>query len=154
MVLERLTMTRMETKGRRLRFSPARSFTWLSCGKTIEPIIRSKLLMHLRDRGALSRERKPFLSCERVLVNLLNPLDPDAVVADVEIVQDVRGLVLPEDLVDVQQALQDAGLPWAEEHTRGMEKPCYFCSVLGLTPRCSCRRARRASEGSQSLFHR
>lgn len=82
---------------------------------------------------------------ERVLVNLLNPLDPDAVVADVEVVQYVRGLVLPEDFVDVQQALQDAGLPWAEEHAREMEKRCYFCSVLGLTMRSSCWRAQRAS---------
>lgn len=44
-------------------------------------------------------------------MNLLHPLDPDAVVADVEIVQYVRRLVLPEHFVNVQQALQDAGLP-------------------------------------------
>lgn len=82
----------------------------------IHPIISSKLLMHLRDPGALSWEREV-----RVL-NLLHPLDPDAVVADVEVVQYVRGLVLPEDLVNVQQALEDAGLPWAEEHTSEMGK--------------------------------
>lgn len=85
---------------------------------------------------------------ERVLLNLLHPLDPDAVVADVEVVEYVRRLVLPEDSVNVQQALQDAGLPWAEEHTREMEKRCYFCSVLGLTIRSSCWRARHASKGS------
>lgn len=67
----------------------------------------------------------------RVLANLLDPLDPDAVVGDVQVVQYVRGLVGSEDLVDVQQALEDADLPWAHEHTRGpMEKGCYLCSVL------------------------
>lgn len=45
-------------------------------------------------------------------MNLLDPLDPDAVVRDVEVVEDVRRLVLSEDLVDGQQALQDAGLAW------------------------------------------
>lgn len=67
------------------------------------------------------------------VLNLLNPLDPDAVVADVQIVQDVRRLVLPEDLVNVQQALEDAGLPWAQEHTTEMETGCYLCSEPGLT---------------------
>lgn len=68
--------------------------------------------------------------CVCVRANLLHPLDPDAVVADVEVIQDVRRLVLPEDSVDVQQALQDAGLPWRRD-TPG--EGCYFCTVLGLT---------------------
>lgn len=67
-----------------------------------------------------------------MLVNLLDPLDPDAVVGDVQIVQYVRGLVGSEDLVDVQQALEDADLPWAHEHTtEGQWKKGVIC-----VPRC------------------
>lgn len=47
---------------------------------------------------------------------LLDPLDPDAVVADVQVVEDVGRLVLPEDSVNLQQASEDAGLPWAQQH--------------------------------------
>jgi hypothetical protein len=39
--------------------------------------------------------------------NSLDSLDPDAVVCDVQVVEDVGGVVLPEHSVDVQQALQD-----------------------------------------------
>lgn len=84
-----------------------------------------------------------------MLVDLLNPLDPDAVVADVEVVQDVGRLVLPEDFVNVQQAPEDAGLPWAEEQKKGS----FFRSVLGLIMRPSCWRAQRGSKGSQSFFY-
>lgn len=56
--------------------------------------------------------------CERrsATANLLDPLDPDAVVADVQVVEDVGRLVLPEDSVNLQQASEDAGLPWAQQH--------------------------------------
>lgn len=58
-----------------------------------------------------------------VYVNLLDPLDPDAVVGDVQIVQNVGGVALSEDLVNIQQALEDAGFPWAWKHSgRQMEK--------------------------------
>ena len=43
--------------------------------------------------------------------NLLDLLDPDAVVCYVEVVQYVGRVVLPEDAVDRQQAFEDAGLP-------------------------------------------
>lgn len=112
-----------------------------SAATKIRPIISSKLLMCLRDRGALAWECNSGVRCVCVCVraNVLHPLDPDAVVADVEVVQDVCRLVLPEDSVDVQQALQDAGLPWRRD-TPG--EGCYFCAVLGLTahlrPRSHC----------------
>lgn len=54
---------------------------------------------------------------ECVLVNLLDPLDPDAVVCDVQIVQYVGRVVLSEDFVNIQQAFEDTGFPWAQEHT-------------------------------------
>ena len=50
-------------------------------------------------------------------MNLLDPLDPDAVVCDVQIVQYVGRLVLSEDFVDIQQAFEDTSSPWAQEHT-------------------------------------
>lgn len=53
----------------------------------------------------------------RVSVNLLDPLDPDAVVCDVQIVQYVGRVVLSEDFVNIQQAFEDAGFPCAQEHT-------------------------------------
>lgn len=53
--------------------------------------------------------------CEALRADLLDPLDPDAVVGDVQVVQDVGRVVLPEHSVDIQQAPEDAGLPWAEE---------------------------------------
>lgn len=52
------------------------------------------------------------------LLNSLDPLDPDAVVCDVQIIQDVSWVVLSEDFVDVQQAFEDAGFLWAQEHSR------------------------------------
>lgn len=71
----------------------------------------------------------PSLTC--VLdVNLLDPLDPDAVVGDVEIVEDVGRLVLSEDLVDVKQAFEDAGFPWAWEDTGAG-------GTLGRYPSCT-----------------
>lgn len=48
--------------------------------------------------------------------NLLDPLDPYAVIADVQVVEDVGRLVLPEHSVNLQQASEDAGLPWAHQH--------------------------------------
>lgn len=50
-------------------------------------------------------------------MNLLDPLDPDAVVGDVQIVQYVGRVVLSEDFVNIKQAFQDAGFPWAQKHT-------------------------------------
>lgn len=52
-----------------------------------------------------------------VFVNLLDPLDPDAVVCDVQIVQYVGRIVLSEHFVNIQQAFEDTGFPWAQEHT-------------------------------------
>lgn len=54
--------------------------------------------------------------CCSTTANLLDPLDPDAVIADVQVVEDVGWLVLPEDSVNLQQASEDAGLPWAHQH--------------------------------------
>lgn len=51
--------------------------------------------------------------------NSLDPLDPDAVVCDVQVVQDVGRLVLAEDFVDFQHAFEDAGLPWTRGAKRG-----------------------------------
>ena len=59
----------------------------------------------------------PAWVCECVLANLLDPLDPDAVVCDVQIVQYVGRVVLSEDSVDIQQAFEDTGFPWAQQHT-------------------------------------
>lgn len=50
--------------------------------------------------------------------NLLDPLDPDAVIADVQVVEDVGRLVLPEHSVNLQQASEDAGLPWARQQNQ------------------------------------
>lgn len=47
-------------------------------------------------------------------MNLLDPLDPDAVVCDVQIVQYVGRVVLSEDFVNIQQAFEDTGFPWAQ----------------------------------------
>lgn len=55
--------------------------------------------------------------CLCVLLNLLDPLDPDAVVCDVQIVQYVGWVVLSEHFVNIQQAFEDTGFPWAQEHT-------------------------------------
>lgn len=52
-----------------------------------------------------------------VLVNLLDPLDPDAVVCNVQIVQYVGWVVLSEDFVNIQQAFEDADFPCAQKHT-------------------------------------
>lgn len=84
--------------------------------------------MHLGDWAALSLARKVILlasevhaeGSECVLVNLLNPLDPDAVVCDVQVVQYVGWVVLSEDFVNIQQAFEDTGFPWV--HGRWMEK--------------------------------
>ena len=63
------------------------------------------------------------------VVNLLDPLDPDAVVCDVEVVQYVGRFILPEDCVNIQQALQDAGFPWTGK-TEGVEiEKCYFMAM-------------------------
>lgn len=48
-------------------------------------------------------------------LNILDPLDPDAVVCDVEVIEDIGRIVLPEDLMDGQQTLQDAGLACDKE---------------------------------------
>lgn len=58
--------------------------------------------------------RTGFVEC--VLVDLLDPLDPDAVVCDVQIVQYVGRVVLSEDFVNIQQAFEDAGFPCARQH--------------------------------------
>lgn len=60
--------------------------------------------------------RTGFVEC--VLVDLLDPLDPDAVVCDVQIVQYVGRVVLSEDFVNIQQAFEDAGFPCARQHTQ------------------------------------
>lgn len=75
-----------------------------------------------------------------VLVDLLDSLDPDAVVCDVQIVQYVCRLVLSEDFMNIQQAFEDAGFPWARQHSGGrqMEKQCYSCSLLRMTMHSSC----------------
>lgn len=53
-----------------------------------------------------------------VLLDSLDPLDPDAVVGDVQIVQYVGRLVLSEHFVNIQQAFEDTGFPWAQQtHT-------------------------------------
>ena len=44
------------------------------------------------------------------ILNLLDFLNPHAVVCDVKVIEDVSGVVLSEDLVDIQQAFQDTGL--------------------------------------------
>lgn len=46
------------------------------------------------------------------ILDLLDFLDPDAVVGDVKVIEDVGGVILSEDLVDIQKALQDTGLAW------------------------------------------
>lgn len=51
------------------------------------------------------------------LVNLLDPLDPDAVVCDVQVVQYVGRIVLSEDFVNIHQTFEDTGFPWAQKHT-------------------------------------
>ena len=43
-------------------------------------------------------------------LHLLYSLDPNAIVRDVKVIEDVGGVVLSEDLVDIQQALQDTCL--------------------------------------------
>lgn len=55
-------------------------------------------------------------------MDLLDFLDPDAVVGDVKVVEDVGGVILSEDLVDIQQALQDTGLAWKKRTGGGKEK--------------------------------
>ncbi len=52
-----------------------------------------------------------------VWVNSLDSLDPDAVVCDVQIVQYVGRVILSEDFVNIQQAFEDTGFPWAQQHT-------------------------------------
>lgn len=47
-------------------------------------------------------------------LDLLGPLDPGAVVRDVQIVQDVGRVVLSEHFVNIQQAFKDTGFPWAK----------------------------------------
>lgn len=46
------------------------------------------------------------------ILDSLDFLDPDAVVGDVKVIEDVGRVILSEDLVDIQQALQDTGLAW------------------------------------------
>lgn len=65
---------------------------------------------------------------------LLDPLDPDAVVGDVQVVEDVGGLVLPEDSVDLQQAPEDAGLPWTQQNTGSSLIHQLIHSVICDTP--------------------
>ena len=69
-------------------------------------------------------------------MNSLDSLDPDAVVCDVQVVEDVGGVVLPEHSVDVQQALQDTSLAWAQDGT-GRDRttaPQWTLSVWCHTP--------------------
>lgn len=66
-----------------------------------------------RDGGLV---KSAFYELRSATANLPDPLDPDAVVADVQVVEDVGRLVLPEDSVNLQQASEDAGLPWAQQH--------------------------------------
>ena len=49
-------------------------------------------------------------------MDLLDPLDPSAVVCEVQIVQDVGRVVLSEHFVNIQQAFEDTGFPWAKEN--------------------------------------
>lgn len=67
--------------------------------------------------------------------NLLDPLDPDAVIGDVQIIQYVGRVVLSEDFVNIQQAFEDTGFPWAQEHTvTGEWKNSVIpCSLLRMT---------------------
>lgn len=47
-------------------------------------------------------------------MNSLDPLNPDAVVGDVQIIQYVGRLVLSEDFVNIQQAFEDTGFSWVQ----------------------------------------
>lgn len=49
--------------------------------------------------------------------NLLDLLDPHTVIRDVEVIENVGGVIFPEDPVNVQQALKHTGLPWAKKET-------------------------------------
>lgn len=71
-----------------------------------------------------------FVEC--VLVDLLDPLDPDAVVCDVQIVQYVGRVVLSEDFVNIQQAFEDAGFPCARQHTPQQENGKTVLLVLSI----------------------
>lgn len=51
-------------------------------------------------------------------MNLLDPLDPDTIVGDVEIIEDIRRIILSEDLMDGQQTFQDTSLPCVKEKTQ------------------------------------
>lgn len=50
-------------------------------------------------------------------MDLPDPLDPDAVICDVQVVQYVGWVVLSEDFVNIQQAFEDTGFPLAREHS-------------------------------------
>lgn len=50
-------------------------------------------------------------------MNLLDPLNPDAVVCDEQVVKYVGRVVLSKDFVDIQQASEDTGFPWTQEHS-------------------------------------
>ena len=45
-------------------------------------------------------------------MELRNPLDPNAIVWNVEVGEDVGRIVLSEGLMDGQEAFQDAGFTW------------------------------------------
>lgn len=50
-------------------------------------------------------------------MDLLDPLDPDAIVGDVQIIQYVGWVILSEDFVDIQQTFKDTGFSWTQEHS-------------------------------------
>lgn len=63
---------------------------------------------------------------------VFNPLDPDAVVGDVEIVEDIRRIVLSEYLMDGQQTFQDASFP-----SNQLRVPLSFLMVQADSTLCS-----------------
>lgn len=108
-------------------------YCWL--GHSIDPAVKNespnpffKALMHHGRWLALPLAVKVILSTLKVseacahgfmcvLVNLPDLLDPDAVVCHVQIIQYVGWVVLSEDFVNIQQAFEDTGFPWAQKHT-------------------------------------
>lgn len=124
--------------------------------------------------GGIGRERRRsrkvcFYKLCSTTANLLDPLDPDAVIADVQVVEDVGWLVLPEHSVNLQQASEDAGLPWAHQQKQqvliwkciyfspggrrlagddGLPKTCVHYSI------CSKKEKKKAEQRDHSELHR
>lgn len=63
------------------------------------------------------------------VLDLLDLLDPNAVVCDVEVVEYVGRFILPEDFVNIQKALEDTGFPWTRQHGIQMKKLYYSIAV-------------------------